>query len=42
MTIKNLRDQIDKIDTEITDLFIKRMNIAKQVAEEKKPPGFPY
>lgn len=41
MTLKNLRDEIDKIDTELVDLFIKRMNISKEVAEEKKSSGTP-
>lgn len=41
MTLKNLRDEIDDIDSEIMDLFVKRMNISKQVAEEKKASGTP-
>lgn len=41
MTLKNLRDEIDYIDSEIMDLFVKRMNISKQLAEEKKASGTP-
>lgn len=41
MTLKNLRNEIDKIDTELVNLFTKRMNISKQVAEEKKASSAP-
>lgn len=41
MTLKKLRDEIDNIDTEIMDLFVKRMSLSKQVAEEKKSSGTP-
>ncbi len=39
MTLENLRDEIDQIDTELADLFVKRMNIAEKVAKEKKASG---
>lgn len=41
MTLKKLRDEIDYIDAEIMDLFVKRMNISKQVAEEKRVSDTP-
>lgn len=41
MTLKNLRNEIDKIDTELIDLFVKRMDISKQVAEKKRDSGTP-
>ncbi|MHC1723322.1 MAG: bifunctional chorismate mutase/prephenate dehydratase [Aminipila sp.] len=39
MTLKKLRDEIDNIDTKIIELFVKRMSLSKQVAEEKKASG---
>ena len=41
MELKDLREQIDAIDVELTKLFIKRMGIAKQVAEYKKANNLP-
>lgn len=41
MTLKKLRDEIDNIDTEMMDLFVKRMNLSRQAAEEKKASGTP-
>lgn len=41
MELTELRDQIDKIDRELVDLFVKRMNCSAQVAEYKKEVGMP-
>ena len=41
MELKDLREQIDTIDAELVELFIKRMRIANQVAEYKKTNGLP-
>nr|WP_315021426.1 prephenate dehydratase domain-containing protein [uncultured Aminipila sp.] len=41
MTLNKLRDEIDNIDTEMIDLFVKRMSLSRQVAEEKKASGTP-
>ncbi|QIB68047.1 bifunctional chorismate mutase/prephenate dehydratase [Aminipila butyrica] len=41
MPLKHLREDIDKIDTKIADLFAKRMGIAAQIAGEKKDTGTP-
>lgn len=35
MDIKDLREQIDAIDNEMTDLFCKRMEVAEQIARYK-------
>ncbi|MGD9910195.1 MAG: chorismate mutase [Candidatus Izemoplasmatales bacterium] len=35
MDIKVLRDQIDQIDEQMANLFVKRMEIVKEVAEYK-------
>jgi chorismate mutase/prephenate dehydratase len=36
MELKELREQIDRIDQELVDLFIQRMNVSANVAEYKK------
>lgn len=36
MSIENLRDQIDKIDDEILNLFLKRLSLCVKIGEEKK------
>ena len=41
MEIKDLRNQIDEIDEELVRLFVKRMNISKQVANYKKENNLP-
>ncbi len=41
MEIANLRQEIDQIDDELVHLFVKRMAIAKQVAEYKKANNLP-
>ena len=41
MEIKELRNQIDKIDDELVRLFAKRMDISKQVADYKKKNNLP-
>ncbi len=39
MELKDLRNKIDEIDNEITELFKKRLEIVKEVGEEKKKTG---
>jgi chorismate mutase/prephenate dehydratase len=41
MNIDNLRTQIDKIDTQLVDLFKDRMQIALEIAKYKKASGMP-
>ena len=41
MDIQDLRGQIDQIDRELVDLFVRRMNISAQVADYKKEHGLP-
>ena len=41
MEIKDLRNQIDEIDEELVRLFIKRMNVSKQVADYKRENNLP-
>lgn len=41
MNIDNLRNQIDKIDTQLVDLFKDRMQIALEIAQYKKASGMP-
>lgn len=36
MTLENLRNQIDAVDTKLTDLFVERMNLSKAISQEKK------
>ena len=43
-TTKNLndyREQIDRIDEQLVDLFTKRMQIASEIAQLKKASGIP-
>ena len=35
-SLNNIREEIDNIDKQLVDLFVKRMDMAKKVAEEKK------
>ena len=39
MDINELRKQINDIDSDITELFCKRMDIARMIAEYKKEHG---
>lgn len=39
--IKNLRNKVNEIDKEMTDLFVKRMKICKEIAEYKKANSLP-
>ena len=39
MDINELREQIDSIDTELVDLYKKRMNVAGEIAIYKKENG---
>jgi len=39
--MKELRDEIDKIDVQIVSLFNQRMEIAGQIALEKQKNGLP-
>lgn len=39
MGLKDLREQIDKVDDEIAKLYLQRMEIVKQVVEAKKAEG---
>lgn len=39
--IKNLRNEIDSIDTEMKKLFKRRLEIAKQIGEYKKERDIP-
>ncbi|MGN0710174.1 MAG: bifunctional chorismate mutase/prephenate dehydratase [Anaerovoracaceae bacterium] len=41
MSLNNIREEIDNIDKQLVDLFVKRMDMAKKVAEEKKAAGSP-
>lgn len=41
MDIQNSRNEINKIDEEIIKLFQVRMNLAEQIAEEKKKNNLP-
>lgn len=41
MNLNQCREEIDKINDEILDLFIKRMNLAAQVADYKKENNLP-
>lgn len=41
MDLKNIRNNIDAIDTQICDLFKKRMNLALEVAKEKEKTNTP-
>ncbi len=41
MDIIELRNEIDKIDENLVDLFVKRMNISAQIADYKKENNLP-
>jgi len=41
MEINELRQQIDAIDKELVDLFIRRMTVSGQIAEYKRANGMP-
>ena len=41
MELRDLRNQIDKIDNELVRLFVKRMDISAQVADYKKKNNMP-
>ena len=41
MDIQQLRGQIDEIDDELVHLFIRRMDVASQIADYKKEHGLP-
>jgi len=41
MDLKDIREQIDRIDDELVHLFVKRMNMAAQVADYKKEHHLP-
>ncbi len=41
MELKQLREDIDSIDKELVELFIKRMNCSAKVAEYKRERGIP-
>lgn len=40
-SLEELRQEIDKIDRELLDLFVKRMDVCSQVAEYKRSVGMP-
>ena len=39
MDLESLRKEIDQVDTQITDLFVKRMKLCAEVAHYKKSKG---
>ncbi len=39
MDLQELRKEIDKVDTQLTDLFCRRMRLCAQIAEYKKETG---
>jgi chorismate mutase/prephenate dehydratase len=41
MDLKDFRGQLDRIDDEILELFIKRMEVCRQVAHYKKANRLP-
>ena len=41
MDLKELRNNIDEIDRELVDLFVRRMSISAEVAEYKREVGMP-
>lgn len=41
MELKQLREEIDQIDRELVDLFLRRMNVSAEVAEYKKEHDLP-
>lgn len=41
MDLKDIRTQIDAVDAELVQLFVKRMNLSAQVADYKKANNMP-
>ena len=41
VTINQLRDEVDILDSQIIYLLSKRMNIVKEIALQKKKTGYP-
>ncbi len=41
MELKDIREKIDQINSQMTELFIERMKLSKLVAEEKSKNGLP-
>ncbi len=41
MELKNLRNDIDTIDNQLVELFVKRMNLSAQIADYKKEHNLP-
>jgi chorismate mutase/prephenate dehydratase len=41
MSLLNIREEIDQIDTELTELFRRRMGLAERVAREKSEKNLP-
>jgi len=41
MELKDIRNQIDSIDSELVELFVRRMNLSAQVADYKKEHHMP-
>lgn len=41
MELKDLRQEIDKVDSQLAELFNKRMELCSQVAEYKKQANLP-
>ncbi len=41
MDLSSIRDQIDQVDAKLVELFVKRMELAAQVADYKKERGLP-
>ena len=41
MDLKELRNKINEIDNELLSLYLKRMNISKQIAQYKKEHNLP-
>ena len=39
MELKNLREQIDKVDEELLSLFLRRIQLSDEVADYKKEHG---
>lgn len=41
MKLEHLRQQIDQVDDELVTLFVRRMEIAEQIADYKKEHALP-
>lgn len=41
MNLSSLRNQIDEIDSKILELFLKRINVCREIAEFKKTNNIP-